>query len=332
MTEKEKNIEKKTCPNCGSKKLIKKGIRKNKLKEVQLFFCKDCSKKFTDDNFKNRTYNIAQIVKAITLHNKGFTIEDCSDKTDIPSSTISNWILEYKDIFDLYRFSGAIRKFKLQNKIIETHKYDHGVIYLYQHHKFKLEKISKPALKGLYKYLNLVKSGKIDKQVFANSLKRASDAKLNILDNLNVVKTNNNICTIAKMAVEIASENRKRHWFVEKTMLDNDTATIATEIPVYLDTSHSNMPFLKSLATTDGFITGHIDILQVKNDCVYILDYKPNAQKEKPLGQLFVYACCLSRLAGVHFAKIKLAWFDESDYFETDAMDIYKNVMKIFKR
>lgn len=332
MTEKEKNIEKKTCPNCGSKKLIKKGIRKNKLKEVQLFFCKDCSKKFTDDNFKNRTYNIAQIVKAITLHNKGFTIEDCSDKTDIPSSTISNWILEYKDIFDLYRFSGAIRKFKLQNKIIETHKYDHGVIYLYQHHKFKLEKISKPALKGLYKYLNLVKSGKIDKQVFANSLKRASDAKLNILDNLNVVKTNNNICTIAKMAVEIASENRKRHWFVEKTMLDNDTATIATEIPVYLDTSHSNMPFLKSLATTDGFITGHIDILQVKNDCVYILDYKPNAQKEKPLGQLFVYACCLSHLAGVHFAKIKLAWFDESDYFETDAMDIYKNVMKIFKR
>ena len=76
-------------------------------------------------------------------------------------------------------------------------------------------------------------------------------------------------------------------------------------------------------------IVGFVD---KKNDCVYILDYKPNAQKEKPLGQLFVYACCLSRLAGIHFAKIKLGWFDESDYFETDAMDIYKNVMKIFKK
>ena len=32
MTEKKENIEKKTCPNCGSKNLIKKGTRKNKLK------------------------------------------------------------------------------------------------------------------------------------------------------------------------------------------------------------------------------------------------------------------------------------------------------------
>jgi transposase-like protein len=332
MPEKLENIEKKTCPSCGSKKLIKKGIRKNKLKEVQLYFCKDCARKFTDDNFKNRTYSIPQIIKAITFHNKGFTISDCSDKTNIPTSTISNWISEYKEIFGLSSFAGTIRKFKLENKIIETHKYDHGVIYLYQHHKFKLEKNVKQKFKGLYEYLNLVKCGKIERKVFSESNKRASGVKLNILDDLNVIRKQNSICTIAKMAVEIASENRKRHWFVEKTMLDNDISTVATEIPVYLDTKRTNMPFLKSLADKDGYITGHIDVLQVYENNVYILDYKPNAQKEKPLGQLFVYACCLSRLSGVHFAKIKLAWFDENDYFETDAMDLYKNVMKTFKK
>ena len=26
---------------------------------------------------------------------------------------------------------------------------------------------------------------------------------------------------------------------------------------------------------------------------MYILDYKPGADKEKPVGQLFIYACCL---------------------------------------
>ena len=65
---------------------------------------------------------------------------------------------------------------------------------------------------------------------------------------------------------------------------------------------------------------------------IIILDYKPGAAKEKPLGQLFVYACCLSRLTGIHFAKIKLAWFDEKDYFETDTMHVYKNVMKTFTK
>lgn len=331
MTEKEKNIEKKTCPNCGSKKLIKKGIRKNKLKEVQLFFCKDCSKKFTDDNFKNRTYNIAQIVKAITLHNKGFTIEDCSDKTEIPSSTISNWILEYKDIFDIYRFSGAIRKFKLQNKIIETHKYDHGVIYLYQHHKFKLDYFVRNKIPKLYGYLYDVRNGKIDKNIFSNCKSRASEVKLNI-DEIKVNRVENVNSEITKMALELARDNKRRHWAVEKVLLENDTSTLATEVPVYLDTAKSSMPFLKTLASSDGYITGHIDILQLRGGDVVILDYKPDAAKEKPLGQLFIYACCLSRLTGIHFAKIKLAWFDEHDYFETDTMNVYKNVMKTFKK
>ena len=65
---------------------------------------------------------------------------------------------------------------------------------------------------------------------------------------------------------------------------------------------------------------------------IQTLGLQIRASWEKPLGQLFVYACCLSRLTGIHFAKIKLAWFDEKDYFETDTMDVYKNVMKSFTK
>jgi len=127
MTEKKENIEKKTCPNCGSKNLIKKGIRKNKLKEVRVYFCKDCLKKFSDSNFINKTYSISQIVKALTYYNKGLTIKEVSEKRSIPTSTIANWIIEFRDVFTMIQFASKIRKFKAQYKIIETHKYDHGV-------------------------------------------------------------------------------------------------------------------------------------------------------------------------------------------------------------
>ncbi|MDD3686876.1 MAG: hypothetical protein PHE56_08935 [Bacteroidales bacterium] len=325
------DIEKLTCPKCGSKKLIKKGTRKNKLKTVFLWQCSECLSKFTDDNFKNKSYPVAKIINALTLHNKGFTIKDCAEKTDAPASTISNWITSYKDIFGLSVLSGNIRKFKENNKIVETHKYDHGVIYLYQHNKFKLETFVKPQFIGLYSYLNLVREGTIDKNAFSDTNARASQARLNIGE-ISLTPNASNNCKIAQMAVEIAKDNRSRHWAVEKTMLENDLYTVATEVPVYLDINKTNMPFLKSLAAKSGFISGHIDILQVKDNYIYILDYKPDAAKEKPLGQLFIYACCLSRLTGIHFAKIKLAWFDEHDYFETDTMNVYKNVMKTFKK
>ncbi len=331
MTEKKENIEKKTCPNCGSKNLIKKGTRKNKLKEVRVYYCKDCMKKFSDSNFTNKTYSIAQIVKTLTYYNKGLTIKKVSEKTNIPSSTIANWIVEYKQTFTLLEFATQIRKFKTINKIIETHKYNHGIIYLYQHHKFKLENIAKFKAHGLYDYLTLVRNGKIDTNIFNSCKIRASQTKLNI-DSINVIRSYSKNCDIAKMALEIAKNNKSRHWAVEKVLLENDTITIATEIPVYLNTTKTNMPFLKSLSDSDGYITGHIDILQVRNNEIIILDYKPDAAKEKPLGQLFVYACCLSRLTGIHFAKIKLAWFDEKDYFETDTMHVYKNVMKTFTK
>ncbi|MBN2894014.1 MAG: helix-turn-helix domain-containing protein [Bacteroidales bacterium] len=328
---KKENIEKKTCPNCGSKNLIKKGTRKNKLKEVRVYFCKDCLKKFSDSNFINKTYSISQIVKTLSYYNKGLTIKEISEKKSIPTSTIANWISEYREVFTMIDLASKIRKFKEQNKIIETHKYNHGVIYLYQHHKYKLENIAKKSFPKLYGYLYDARNGKIDKNIFANCSSRASEVKLNI-DEIKVSRSANNNSGIAKMALELARDNKRRHWAVEKVLLENDTITVATEVPVYLDTAKSSMPFLRTLAASEGYITGHIDILQLRGDDVVILDYKPEAAKEKPLGQLFIYACCLSRLTGLHFAKIKLAWFDEFDYFETNTMDVYKNVMKTFKK
>lgn len=63
-------------------------------------------------------------------------------------------------------------------------------------------------------------------------------------------------------------------------------------------------------------ITGHIDFVQIRNGSIHILDYKPNAAKEKPIEQLTLYALALSRLTGLRLFEFKCAWFDEKNYFE----------------
>jgi len=66
----------------------------------------------------------------------------------------------------------------------------------------------------------------------------------------------------------------------------------------------------------DEIITGHIDILQIRNGMVHILDYKPSARKVRPVEQLTLYALALSRLTTLRLYHFKCAWFDEEDYFE----------------
>ena len=64
-------------------------------------------------------------------------------------------------------------------------------------------------------------------------------------------------------------------------------------------------------------ITGHIDFLQVRNDAVHVLDYKPDARTNKPIAQLAIYALALTiRVPGLKLFDIKCAWFNEDEYNE----------------
>lgn len=319
------------CPYCGSSAIIKKGKRQNKFKQVQLYFCKDCDKRFSNEKFKSKTYTISSIVKAISKYNSGLTIEQTAKKTRIPQSTIAKWITEYKSLFNLARQNRKLQKFAINETLIQGHKYFHQLIYLYLQHNFKLEHFVKHREPKLYKYLQTAKNGAVGNKFFMNSQARASQTKLNILNQIKFRKSYNNSCRFANIAIDLVDNNRKRHWAVEKIMLENDTSTIAVEVPVYLKISTSTIPWIRNIKSKNDYITGHIDLLQYRNGKLYILDYKPGAEKEKPLGQLFVYACCLSKSSNIHFSKMILAWFDEKNYFETDAIEVYRFVMKNFK-
>jgi ATP-dependent exoDNAse (exonuclease V) beta subunit len=124
-----------------------------------------------------------------------------------------------------------------------------------------------------------------------------------------------------------------RHETLQRFMLANDSVTIAIEIPIWLD--ETDIAALErqhhvQLAPRDGskprVITGHIDILQVRNGAVHVLDYKPDAQTNKPIAQLAIYALALTRR--VPFLKlfdIKCAWFNEHEYCEFFPRTLFTN-------
>lgn len=108
-------------------------------------------------------------------------------------------------------------------------------------------------------------------------------------------------------------------------------------------TAHSSATFVSAMSGTGATIllkgdkqerqfpkllTGHIDVVQIRNGMVHILDYKPNASKEKPIEQLTWYALALSRLTGLRLFEFKCAWFDDKDYYEFYPLHIVKKIQR----
>ena len=62
-------------------------------------------------------------------------------------------------------------------------------------------------------------------------------------------------------------------------------------------------------------ITGHINLLQVRNGAVHILDCEPEAQANRTIARLAIYARALTRLVpGLKLFDIECARFKEEEY------------------
>ncbi|MGM0650558.1 MAG: hypothetical protein ACQES1_08650 [Bacteroidota bacterium] len=310
---------------------IKRGIRKNKYQNVQIYFCKNCKKRFSENDLKHKSYRLKTITESLGLYNQGFSLDRLAGHTEIPRTTLNNWMQEYKAVFNILKFHRSVMAYSRENEIISGHRYVHKLVYHYYQNNFKLKRIEKK-FPELFRYLNdKVSGGKIRNDIFNKSDSRASRTKLDIAHLVELYKLKNNACHFADIGQKISTSNIYRHPNVENLMLLNDTSTIACEVPVYLNTKKSSIPWLRNIKSANDYITGHIDILQYRAGKVFILDYKPGANKEKPLGQLFIYAACLSHATGVHFKNMRLAWFDENIYYETGAIEVYKYLVNRYQ-
>ena len=261
----------------------------------------------------------------------------------ISSATLLNWLEQYKDLCAYSRMRPfAVKMFK-PKEIISSATLAHRQLYRFRHHRAKTEMIIREDIKHyrfrpLQEFLNLVPA-ECPHQYFQDGL-RASEAPMAFNKTEMIVRGKNNYANkIAKFALESANAAKDRHDTLQRFMLANDSVTVATEVPVYIrreDLAHMQTQLgfqmykkrskkekdekkemeLFSADDLPKLITGHIDMVQIRNGFIHLLDYKPNAAKERPIEQLTLYALALSRLTGLRVFNFKCAWFDEKDYFE----------------
>ncbi len=123
------------------------------------------------------------------------------------------------------------------------------------------------------------------------------------------------ICLLAKYGLEINKERFfENHPRVQNFMLENDPKTVAIEVPIWLN--HNELSLYKEIFNTDETLTGHIDLLRIEGDKIWIWDYKPNAAKEKYAStQTYFYALMLSKRINLPLENFRCGYFDAKDTF-----------------
>jgi transposase-like protein len=322
-----------TCPHCQSKEIKRFGTIVLKHETVQRFRCNSCKKTFSDRQTKHKSYSAKIILNAISAYNLGYTLEETKKEIakrfhiKLPASTIHNWIKEYSNICTFNRLrQKAIKLFKPE-EIIFSQKFQHNQVYEFKLHKAKLELLKKelPEQKHqlLKNYLEKIPTQDFPHHIFTipdeELEKRASQLKASLLK-VKKLEKQNLANKLAELGLMLAKTNKERHSCVENFMLINDSVTIAIEVPVYL--TGDDIKYFKAKGFTFDFenyrtpITGHIDILQIRNGSIHILDYKPEASKVNAVNQLTIYALALASRTKLAVKDFKCAWFDGKSYYE----------------
>ena len=265
------------------------------------------------------------------------------NENTINSETVSSWITQYEPLCAFARMRPFALKLLPPEQTISSATLAHRQLYRFRHHRSKTILIIQEDWKHhnfwpLKEFLDLVPV-ECPHQYFQEGA-RASETPLMFSKTEMIVRGKHNFANkMAKFVLESVEQSKDRHDALQRFMLANDSVTIATEVPIYLrreDLAHMQTQLgfemykkqtkqekdenkeIEKYPAEDlpKLITGHIDFVQIRNGQIHILDYKPNAAKERPIEQLTIYALALSRLTGLKVFNFKCAWFDEKDYFE----------------
>ncbi len=285
------------------------------------------------------------ILDSLTLYNKLNSFEEISEiikekyGVKITSQIISRWITEYKNYLPFLRMREFIIKKYQKKELVEESKLVHKQIYNFKFHRAKTdlildEEFKHFKFKPLREFLELV-SSECPHQIFREKTQRASENKNNFdLNQVKITPKKSSASVFANFVIQAVNNNKSRHEILEEFMLFNDSVSVAIEVPVLLDAEDINhykhqlnfdIPFsLKD----EEYLTGHIDLIQIRNGSIYIMDFKPSAEKTKPIEQLTIYALALSRLTGIRLYHFKCAWFDDKNYYEFFPLHVVYKINK----
>lgn len=336
------------CPFCDGRRIVKRGLRKNSFRQLQIYFCKDCGKYFSSlAGLKGVKYPPRVIARALCLYYLGHSQDEAArrikseHRITVPRRTISDWISGYRSITTFHRLrAAAIEQFP--DGMLKERNLDHQQVYQYKLHLAKLALTASSiaadvAAKVKVYLLSIFESfpdalfqedstAILDEQATpADGPKdspvamRSSNSRFEILPFTRNEKQNL-ANDLAALGLLLARKNRERHPSIQDFMLANDSCTIACEVPVYLTAEeiryYKSKGFFVTLPESAKPITGHIDVVQARNGFIHLLDYKPKARQIDPVNQLVVYALAFASRTRLPVKVFKCAWFDEKDYFE----------------
>jgi ribosomal protein L37AE/L43A len=314
------------CPDCGCKRTVKKGKRRNRLQTLQVYQCVECRHRFTGEAGKNKTYPLKLILEAVSTFNLGYPTTDTQRilhrrfHRHIPERTISSWLTAYRPLTTYARLRTEGKNLFTPETVIRTINFHHQQVYRHQVHRAKLqillEASAHRAFAPVMAYLAQLEHH-FPHQLFQTTEHRSSKFPAKLQPP--VTRKENYATRMASLALPTSPNNKKRHETLQRFMLVNDSVTVAVEIPVFL--TREDIAYYRQNRFDIDFetsvITGHIDFLQIRNGNIHILDYKPDARKEKHAHvQLTIYALALARRTGLPLRLFKCGWFDEMDYFE----------------
>lgn len=343
------------CPYCNSKEFTKRGTRKNKHQIVQLYECKneECGRTFTAQDVKGRKFPLNVVIEGMSYYNLGFTLEQsCSflkQKFNIcpEPETLSEWISQYSQLCRYERLRPYAVKMYSPAEMVEVVTMAHRQLFRFRYHRAKTrlmleEEYRNRRLQPLKEFLDNISS--VTPHQYFQEGERMSEIRSKFDKADMIVKSKFNYANrLADFVLQAVKDNKQRHEQLQRFFIANDSCTVATEVPVYIrkeDVEHfeNDLRFKisddgkieikgsKKLVELPKLLTGHIDFVQIRNGQVHLLDYKPDATKEKPIEQLTWYALAMCRLTGLRLYDFTCAWFDEKDFFQFYPLHVVKKL------
>jgi hypothetical protein len=188
--------------------------------------------------------------------------------------------------------------------------FKHGWFYHYRLHEPKTEKLCTNGLEKLKTFMDKMFDACPDH--YFTEGPRSSALKFN-LDIEPVRIEGHEVCSLAGCGVE-SERYKTAHSNVEVYMLEMDGQTVAVEIPIWL--MPHELETYRTLFDSEDPLSGHIDLLRIENDNIWVWDYKPNANKEKYAScQIMFYALMLSKRTGIPLDRFRCGYFDEKEAY-----------------
>lgn len=333
------------CPYCAGSDVVKRGRRKKKFETVQLYLCHHCKKTFVWQRVKGKKFPLRVILEGLSLYNMGYSLEGSCRilkehfGLEARPSTLSDWVKEFEPLCRYSRLRPYGLKLFSPNQVIQTAHLFHRQVYDFSMHRAKLalllQEYKHAKFENLREFLEAIQT-ECPHQFFQEGERTSEQALDFSLDEVIIREKQNFANRIAELVLQAVSDRKLRHKTLQRFMLANDSVTVAAEVPVYMDSmdiEHMQEELRFDIPIKlDKVLTGHIDILQIRNGAIHILDYKPKAAAGKrsvAVTQLTLYALALSRLTGLRLYDFKCAWFDEKSYFEFFPLHV---VYKLRKR